>query len=310
MSIRAWPFRRTQDRVHAEPWRLGSDVMGDLLPHALPNWDYDTDVTMSRLVQVDLNGVVEDCGLPADALLCLSVRYWASTALIRRTAFYEPFRVSGGKVAIEVLATAQGDELGGRLVIETLLELAEQIPHTDPFVAWRSGSILWSDQVQTHLEGTAGLLPVAPASFREAGLPEGAAWYVSMDGGDWQQAAMGSLLILLNTDNIAVRQAIEAEKSGPAEVSAMWGLLEVDIVCDLVGKALDDDAFVEMESVEIEREKELTMAGLIQALIRTYLARPTESVEGATYRLRDERRRDPSRFRAYVHAGIGFPRER
>jgi hypothetical protein len=33
------------------------------------------------------------------------------------------------------------------------------------------------------------------------------------------------------------------------------------------------------------------------------------SAELAIKRLRDERRRDPSRFRADVHAGVKFPRE-
>lgn len=311
MIVHAWPYRRPQERVYAEAWRLGSDVMGDLLPHGLPHWDCNTDVTMSRLIQIDVNGVEEDCGLPADVLFRLSVRCWPSTSLIRRTLFSEQFRACGGKTAVELTVTATGEELGGRLFVETLLELGEQLPYTDPFVAWRPGSVLWSDQVGVHLEGAAGLLPVAPVSFREAGLPERSAWYVSMDGGDWQQAAMGSLLVLLNTDNAAVRKAMEAERTGSTASTPLWAFLEVDIVTDLVGRALDDDAFAESEIADggVDGGEELTMAGLVRALIRTYLARPAESVDDSINRLRDERRRDPSRFRAYVHAGIGFLRE-
>ncbi|RAG83790.1 hypothetical protein DN069_20335 [Streptacidiphilus pinicola] len=275
---------------------------------ALPDWDYTTDIAMSRVVQVDLAELREDCGLPADAGLRLSVRYWPSTSLIKHAAFREILPMRGDKVACEIQVVAEGLDLGGELTIETLLELASDLPYSDPFVATRAGSILWSDQARMHLEGSAGLLPVAPVSFREAGLPPGAAWYVSMDGGDWQQAAMGSLLVLLNEDNPEIRRALEAEKKdAPGD---LWGLLEVDIVCDLIGRALDDEAFLDEPAASHEDNGQgITMAGLVRALIRTYLARPGEGVDQAIKRLHDERRRDPSRFRADVQNGIGFPRD-
>ena len=307
MSVRAWPYRRPLNRVDADKWQLGATA-GEPLPMALPDWDYTTDITMSRVVQVDLAGVREDCGLPADVGLRLSVRYWPSTSLIKRSGFREALPTRGDKVVCEVRVAAEGSELGGELTIETLLELASDLPYSDPFVATRAGSILWSDQTRMHLEGSAGLLPVAPVSFREAGLPAGAAWYVSMDGGDWQQAAMGSLLVLLNEDNPVIRGALEAEKKdAPGD---LWGLLEVDIVCDLVGRALDDEAFLDEPVTEQDDNGQgITMAGLVRALVRTYLARPGEGAEQATKRLHDERRRDPSRFRAGVQNGIGFPKD-
>ena len=305
MSTRVWPYRRPLGRVQAEPWRL-DDVTGVPLPAAIPAWDYTTDVTMARLVQINLAELREDCGLPLDARLRLCVRYWPSTSLIRRSVFREELPIRTDKVVCTVRITADGSELGGLLTVETALELATDLPYIDPFVAARSGSILWSDQTKIHLEGAAGLLPIAPVSFREAGLPEGAAWYVSMDGGDWQQAAMGSLLVLLNEDNLVVRQAMEADRS---EIAGMlWGILGADIVTDLVGRALDDEAFTD-ETPSDDLDGDLTMAGLVRALMRTYLTRPGEDTEQSIKRLRDERHRDPSRFRAYVHAGLQFPGE-
>ncbi|MFC8429244.1 hypothetical protein [Streptomyces sp. NPDC057253] len=305
MSVRVWPYRKPVERVHAEQWRSG-DATGEPAPDALTAWDYTTDITLGRVVEIDLAELRKDCGLPTDAPLRLCVRYWPSTSLLRKSAFVEELPAHSDRTSCEVQISADSTQLGGFLTVETLIELATDLPAGEPFVATRAGSILWSDQKRIHLEGGAGLLPVAPVSFREAGLPAGSAWYVSMDGGDWQQAAMGSLLVLLNEDNPAVKQAMETAQG---ELSGMvWSVLEVDIITDLVGRALDDDAFVD-ETPSDDPDGDLTMAGLVRALVRTYLARPGESAEQAIKRLRDERRRDPSRFRADVHAGVRFPRE-
>ncbi|MFE5879861.1 hypothetical protein [Streptomyces hydrogenans] len=214
--------------------------------------------------------------------------------------------LDSGKKSTVIDMPVPGKDLGGFLTIETLLVLAVDIDPEQPFTAHRAGSILWSDQVKVHLEGSAGLLPTAPVSFVEAGLPPGAAWYVSMDGGDWSQAAMGSLLILLNTDNSAVRRALGSD--GGETAPLMWDTLGIDIVTDLVGRALDDEAFDE-DSDDTDRDGDLTMAGLVRSLARTYLALPTESPGDTMRRLRDERKADPSRFRAQVQKGVGFPRE-
>ncbi|MFF4741621.1 hypothetical protein [Streptomyces sp. NPDC001268] len=305
MSVQVWPYRRPVGRVHAEQWRSG-DTTGEPAPTALNAWDYSTVIALGRLIEIDLAELREDCGLAPDAPLRLCVRYWPSTSLLRRSAFVQNLPTHRNRTSCEVQISADSTQLGGFLTVETLIELAADLPSDRPFVATRAGSILWSDQIRIHLEGGAGLLPVAPVSFSEAGLPPGSAWYVSMDGGDWQQAAMGSLLVLLNEDNPAVKEAMESTQG---ELSGMlWSILEADIVTDLVGRALDDEAFVD-ETPSDDPDGDLTMAGLVRALVRTYLARPGESAEQAIKRLRDERRRDPSRFRAHVHAGVKFPRE-
>ncbi|MEV4940050.1 hypothetical protein [Streptomyces zaomyceticus] len=305
MGVHAWPYRRPLNRINAEPWRT-DETTGSPLPSALPSWDYTTDLSLARVVHLDLDGIRKDCGLPEDALLRLSVRYWPSTSRIRHVGFTSSVSLHGQQNVTVIDMIATGADLGGFLTIETTLDLADDISSDEPFVAHRAGSILWSDQVKVHLEGAAGLLPTAPVSFAEAGLPQGAAWYVSMDGSDWLQAAMGSLLILLNTDNAAVRRALASENEESAPL--LWDTLGVDIVTDLVGRALDDESFDD-DSDDSDQDGDLTMAGLVKSLVRTYLAFPTESPKDAMRRLRDERRGDPSRFRAQVQKGVGFPRE-
>ncbi|MEU4155933.1 hypothetical protein [Actinoplanes sp. NPDC026670] len=201
-----------------------------------------------------------------------------------------------------------GAGLAATLTIETTLVLLENPSGGDePFVARRTGSIVWRDEVSVRLEGTAGLLPVAPVSFKEQGLPPQAAWYVSVDSSEWTSAAMGNLLVLLNDDNLAVRKAITAPSEPDSAV--LLDALTVDVVCDLVGRALLDEEFPVTAPVG-EKRSEPSTAALVRGLIVSFLSLPTESVETAFSRLRDEWQRDPSRVRARAQNNLRFPGSR
>jgi hypothetical protein len=288
----------------AEDW-LDLDGGGPLST-VLQGWDYHSEVNLSRRVQVDTALVRSDCGLPADAALAVCIRYWPSTSRLRTLGIRRELIGAGGPVDVTLELTIPGAALAGKLVVETTLELAESLTDVSPFVAARAGSVLWRDQQTVALEGGAGLLPVAPVSFAGHGLPAGAAWYISVDPGEWERAAMGSLLVLLNIDNAQVKEALDAASDDPV-AAVLWEALAVDVVADLVGLALDDEGFPAASPSGAEDE-DVTMSALVHSMVRAYLRRPVESSEDALTRLRDERRRDPSLYRAEVQRGLHFPR--
>jgi hypothetical protein len=194
------------------------------------------------------------------------------------------------------------------LIIETtLVLLSAGLVEAEPFVARRPGSVLWRDETTIRLEGSAGLLPVAPVSFKDQGLPEQAAWYVSLDSAEWNGAAMGNLLVLLNDDNPAVRKAMEAPEE--ADSAGLLDALTVDVVCDIVGRALMDEEFPG-SSPAGGRQSEMSTAALVHGLIRSFLAMPAETLEDAMNRLRDEWVRDPSRVRSRAQSSLRFPGSR
>ena len=257
-----------------------------------------------------LSAVLNECGLMPTAQLALNVRYWPVTSLIRRTALHLPLRPrdAAGQVKVVLAIEVPGAELAAALNLETTLVLVDSSETSgEPFVARRPGSILWRDENAVRLEGSAGLLPVAPVSFKDQGLPEQAAWYVSLDSSEWNSAAMGNLLVLLNDDNPAVRRATAAPDE--PESTIVLNALTVDVVCDLVGRALMDEEFPAAVAAA-GRQAEMSTAALVHGLIRAFLSMPTESLEDAVKRLRDEWLRDPSRVRARAQSSLRFPGSR
>jgi hypothetical protein len=305
MSVRALPYRVPRDRIEASDWISADD--GSLIPPALPAWDYGTSLRLLRRVHVDVAGMQVDCGFPDSARLSVCVRYSSSGSRLRQTAARcDVGSAESGYVEVVVEATIPGTDLSGLLTVETTVELATSLADVRPFVASRAGSILWRERTKVRLEGSAGLLPVAPVSFAVQGIPQGA-WYISLDAGEWQRAAMGSLLVLLNIDNPQVERALSGSVD-KAHDAILWETLGVDIVADLVGRALDDDGFPTDEESSETEDPDVTMAGLVHTLVRSFLRNPTESVPEAMTRLRAERHRDPSLYRANVQRGLRFPR--
>lgn len=296
--MKAMPYPVPSSSVATESWTLH----GAPLSTALPGWDYESLLQFERVVRVDVLATVKEAGLDPDVPLSLHVRYWSTGSYVRRSAVLEPLvaDTTTGWAQVLLVAPVYGRELAGELHLETTLLRVDEA-HGTGFTARRSGSVLWNDVVKLTLEGSGGLLPVAPVRFSEQGLPAAAAWYISLDGSDWAAPAMGNLLVLLNVDNRAVADALDPSNAAGA---ALWDTLTVDVVCDLVGRALDDQEYAPTQ----DGADELSTGDLVTNLVRSFLSLPGEDVPDAVARLRDERRNDPSRVRAQAQSSLGFPR--
>ncbi|WP_187365220.1 hypothetical protein [Cellulosimicrobium cellulans] len=296
--MRALPYPVPSSSVAPESWTLS----GSPVTTVLPGWDYESLLQFERVVRVDVLKTVKDAGLDPEVPLALHVRYWATGSYVRRSAVLEPLvpDATTGWAQVLLVAPVDGRELAGDLVLETTLVRVDEA-EVGGFTARRAGSVLWNDTTKLALEGSGGLLPIAPVRFSEQGLPAAAAWYVSLDGSDWAAPAMGNLLVLLNVDNRAVADALDP---GNTAAASLWDTLTVDVVCDLVGRALDDEEYEPTQ----DDAGELSTGELVTNLIRSFLSLPGEGVTDAVLRLRDERRHDPSRVRAQAQSSLRFPR--
>ncbi|MFE9306213.1 hypothetical protein ACFYM5_00695 [Streptomyces sp. NPDC006706] len=202
--------------VTAEPWRLVVEDGEVALPEALPDWDYQMDLHLRRTVRVDLDRTRRQCGMPAEAGLSISA-VWTSTGSNLSGPAQQIRLDESGTPAMELDFRLNGADLGGLLLLDTALVLAERRDNARPASPRRAGSILWSDRAVLRLQGDAPQFPMAVIDFSRTSFPDGAAWHLQISGG-LEHATMGALLLLVNEQNGVTATAFQnAGKPRPVD---------------------------------------------------------------------------------------------
>lgn len=244
MTRRVLPYRApTEDVVAPGSWRLVVEDGEVALPEALPDWDYQMDVHVRRSLRVDLDRVRQQTGLPPHAALMLSVVWTATGSNLSGPAKHVRLSEAGTK-AVEVEVRLRGADLGGLLLLDTALVLAERINDARPSSPRRAGSVLWSDREVLRLQGDAPQFPMAVIDFGRTSFPEDAAWHLQISGG-LESATMGALLLLVNEQNTVTATAFQnAGKPRPVDrivLSAVYA----DAARVMVEHALAQEGFAE-----------------------------------------------------------------
>jgi hypothetical protein len=229
--------------VTAEPWQLVLED-GELpLPEALPDWDYKMDLHMRRTVQLDLGRARMQSGLPANAALMLSA-VWTATGSNLSGPAQSVLLGEAATSTVEFDFRLRGTDLGGLLLLDTALVLAERRSDARPSSPRRAGSVLWSDREALRLQGDAPQFPMAVIDFARTSFPNDAAWHLQISG-SLESATMGALLLLVNERNTVTSTAFQnAGKPRPVDrivLSAVYA----DAARVMVEHALAHEDFVE-----------------------------------------------------------------
>ncbi|MET9814133.1 hypothetical protein [Streptomyces sp. NPDC006355] len=244
MTRRVLPYRVPAEHVvTAEPWRLVVEDGEVALPEALPDWDYHMDLHVRRTVHVDLKRARQESGLRMDAALMLSAVWTATGSNLSGPA--QHLRLAeGGTTTIKFDFRLLGADLGGLLLLDTALLLAEHRSDARPSAPRRAGSVLWSDREAVRLQGDAPQFPMAVIDFARTSFPDNAAWHLQISGG-LESATMGSLLLLVNEQNTVTTTAFQnAAKPRPVDrivLSAVYA----DAARIMVEHALNHEEFAE-----------------------------------------------------------------
>ncbi|MGW5608866.1 hypothetical protein ACWEWI_22705 [Streptomyces sp. NPDC003753] len=227
----------------AEPWRLVVEDGEVVLPEALPDWDYQMDLHVRRSVRVDVDRTRQQSGLPADASLMLSTVWTATGSNLSGPAQHLPLAEAGTVIA-EFDVRLRGSDLGGLLLLDTALVLAERRNDTRPSSPRRAGSVLWSDRAELRLQGDAPQFPMAVIDFARTSFPDDAAWHLQISGG-LEHATMGALLLLVNERSTVTATAFQnAARPRPIDrivLSAVYS----DAARVMIEHALSHDDFAE-----------------------------------------------------------------
>lgn len=292
MTRRVLPYRvPSDDVVSAEGWRLVTEDGEVPMPEALSHWDYQTDVILRRTVHVDLDRARSQSGLPGGTALMLSVVWTATGSNLSGPA--QHVRLSdSGSLSTEIDIRLPGADLGGLLLLDTALVLAQRRTEARPSSPRRAGSVLWSDRESLRLQGDAPQFPMAVIDFARTSFPEGAAWHLQISGG-LENATMGSLLLLVNEQNTVTASAFEnAHRPRPVDrvvLSAVYG----DVARLMIEHALGDEEFTE-ESDFPDGSLGATLVGLFDQLF------PGQSVTD----IRLRRRQSPALFASDLQAAV------
>ncbi|WP_211786141.1 hypothetical protein [Kitasatospora viridis] len=244
MSMRALPYRvPSEDIIVAEAWVLVTEDGDIAKPESLPDWDYHMDLHLRRTVRVDLGRARSESGLPTDAPLVLAAVWTATGSNLGGPAQHLRL-VGGGTCTVELDVRLRGSDLGGLLLLDTALVLAERRPDARPSSPRRAGSVLWSDRESLRLQGDAPQFPMAVIDFARTSFPEGAAWHLQISGG-LENATMGSLLLLVNEQNSVTASAFEnAAKPRPVD-RVVLSAVYADAARIMIEHALSLDDFVD-----------------------------------------------------------------
>ncbi|MFD5161272.1 hypothetical protein ACFWMJ_24895 [Streptomyces hawaiiensis] len=244
MTRRVLPYRAPADNVvSAGPWLLIVEDGEFPLPDALPDWDYQMDLRVRRAVHVDLDRTRRESGLPTDTALMLSAVWTATGSNLSGPAQHVRMTDTGTNT-VPLDFTLRGADLGGLLLLDTALLLADRRDRSRPSSPRRAGSVLWSDRTAVRLQGDAPQFPMAVIDFARTSFPDSAAWHLQISGG-LESATMGALLLLVNEQNVVTATAFQnASRPRPVDrivLSAVYA----DSARVMVEHALGHEEFTE-----------------------------------------------------------------
>lgn len=279
------------ERFGAVTWTVVAGAIAQQQPTALPEWDYSVDIRVQVELDVDLEGLLDDCGLAAEAhivgLIC-----WTSSATRLRGAGGHG-RLGQGRTVLSM--DIPGSELGGDLQLEFRCVLGSAGTVENGLAPRRTGNTLWRAGRRVALEGSGARFPTLPVSFATTGIAGGrpALWCLASSTDDLTAAASTALRLMLNTDHGAV---VELVQHGSAEQGRQFmEFMRFDVARQLVFAALEHeelDAAVVYEPGSIGE----VLSGLLAKLF------PHRSVA----QLRADARTSRGELEAEIQAQIGL----
>lgn len=220
--------------VSCGPWNMQRDTGTVGLPPVLPDWDYGTDLKLTREVRVDVERLAREAALPAGAPFWITVE-WAATAsqTSGRACRSAVHRAHPTTLSLHLA----GELLGGDLELVTRLVLADDVAGQESFVACHVGDVLFEEAARVRLQGTAGRLPTYVVDFSEAGFDRDARWHVELPVALDAPANSAVSLYLNSSDGELVKAATNADSPTPFQRRLLdW--METDLAIRIVEAAL------------------------------------------------------------------------
>jgi hypothetical protein len=244
-----------------------------------------------RRIEIDLDRIYAESRIPATNRLGLSVVFASE---FEDEIYGATFHETEGTLQPEIEIEIPGHLLGTTVTLSTAVILRDEAPQTDEPVAWRRGSIVWSDLKKVRLYGEDSQFPVTEVEFSDWGLDPGAPWFLQI-GPELELPAMGAVQLLVNSRFPLVVAAAHDVDGDRSELAVVRSALFTDIGRTLIEFALAQD--------DIEQEwPDDSLGAVLSAALAGRFREPVSD-------LRLLRLRDPSAWAAKMAATFGLLRE-
>lgn len=245
MRVPVVPFLTPPDgSVSHGGWQIFTADGVAPLPSEMLHWDYQTSIDLAAALFVDRSAVTQACALESSSgLTVLVTAHSDHTRSERPVARLEVPQQDRFDLAIRF--DLAGDELGGRLTLNTLLVVTEPRP-LDDLAPSRPGSIIWRTQHRTHLQGIGAQFPTDAADFsmtRQADPKAG--WELKVDLADGDALFMSAARLTLNSGHPTVARMLQGQKNDLTV--QMRRTLHWDVTRQLVAMALASDEVISAE---------------------------------------------------------------
>lgn len=290
-----FPFLRAEQGIEPASWLIRIEPeqqQAAPLPDAIPGWDYQSDIELSRIIELDVDKLRSGIGLSEndgaiDALVSLST---GETRKVSRIVWRETLP-GQGKAALSPTIVIEGGEMSSGFTLVTELIMSSPPTTLGNLVAKKPGSRLWSDEIAVDLEGTLSRFPMEVCDFSETFSEPGLAnapWYLSWYSENPEASFLGAVRVVINSRRENILKRIES--CDPDTVS----MLMSDVAIQMCSGMLQNDIFVEGYGDFAED----SLGGVVSSWLE--LALPGRGIEGCKSMLKN----DPSRFNASLQAAM------
>lgn len=262
--------------IESFTFAIGDTIVGEDNAESVA-WDYETPITCTVNLDVDLERILSESGLrtpddpwDSDSVDLAVALSWTSSATKIRGAGSQQALLDGQN---QLEVTLDGQELGGVLTVQAVIVLAENLTFNDDRLAPTSeGMILWnSDPLQLPLEGGGSRFTMTPVSFQDAGVePLDAMWLVQLSD-NLDIPISSGVRVLVNTSNPITKTMLETPNSSEAN---FWRKeLETEVITLLIHHGVST-----MQHDEFDSPMEPGSLGEgIQGLMNSYFPQETPS---------------------------------
>jgi hypothetical protein len=208
----------------------------------MPDWDPAVSILASISVQMDIDGIIEDCNLGMDACLRLAAIWYSpgtvlqgcgETVDLHRTQSFQQVDLHVGVDGISLSKTAE---------FSVILILLKQGTSAKRYAPKLAGSILArSKPYQVVLEGEGARFPIEVIDFADTHFPTDAGWVLHWDPQDLHQTVLGDIRLYINNRHERVKRAVSKDMVEDFDIR---DAIRYDVARTLVYGALNNDEFV------------------------------------------------------------------